>query len=304
MWHDKIVQLLSQQRQLGQPAFPGVLSMTQITSLLRHSLAPDQPTEQISIEIQEALRELEAQNEILKASGNRYCMAPPTLLAMARDVSQGLRFCGDRAYLALAHEILRTDQSTSEELLRSGLRNFERAKARLQERHIGLMTLEEIIGELPKPQKPQRFQLEEHRSSLATPKLLQLVEVKQYVPTYAEQQDRWQLPNSETLCNESLLRLPDGEYLWYEEGQYYEIDSDTAILSMFYLDQREHQPIRLVWEERGKLNLNSVLLPYAHFQWFRQLAERLEGPRRVYSIQPAKRPLVQAVFEYLGCELR
>jgi hypothetical protein len=304
MWNSRILQLLSQHRQSGQPAFPAALSMTQITSLLRQCLDPNQPIDQLGFEVQESLRKLEAQNEILKASGNRYCIAPPTLLAANQESLVGLLFRGDRAYLKLAHEILKTKQPITEERLRSSLRNFERAKARLRENRIGLMTLEEIINELPKPQKPQRFLLQEHRSSLTTSEFWQISDVKQYIPAYAEQQDRWRSPTPGTLKDESLLQLPGDQYLWFEDGQFHEIGSDTAILTMFYLDQRDHQPIRFVLEDTGRLNLQSILLPYAHFQWFKQLVERVDGQSRVYYVPPAKRPLVHAVFRYLGCDLR
>jgi hypothetical protein len=303
MWNSQILQLLSQHRQPGQPTLPAALSRTQISSLLRQCWDPNQPSDQIELDVQESLDELEAQNEILKAPGNRYCMAPPTLLASNADSLSGLLFRGDRAYLSLAHTVLKTNQSTTEERLRSSLHNFARAKLRLQQNRIGLRTLEEIIRELPRPQKPQRFLLQEHQNLRAT-SAWQGLELKQYVPTYAEQQDRWRSPNSTSLMSESLLQLPDNQYLWFEAEQFYEVERDTAILTMFYLDQRDQQPIRLVLEETGQLNLQNVLLPYAHFQWFKQFAKPVTGQRRVYYISPAHRPLVQAVFQYLGCELR
>lgn len=303
MWHSKILQLLSQHRQPGQPALPTALNMTQIIALLRQTLDPNQSAEQISFEVHDALKELESQNEILRASGNRYCMASPKLFARDQYSLIGLQFRGDRAYLKLAHEILKTKQLSTEERLRSSLKNFERVKAKLQKHRIGLLTLAEIIGELPRPQKPQRFLLQDHLYSL-TDSGWELSEVKQYIPAYAEQQDRWRSYSATTPNSKALLKLPDGKYLWFEEGQFYEIDSDTACLTMFYLDQRERQPIRLVFDDSGQLNLQNVLLPYSHFQWFKQLAERIDGQRRVYFISPANRPLVKALFEYLGCELR
>lgn len=306
MWNSKILHLLSHHRQPGQPALPAALSMTQITSLLRQCLDPDQPTDQIADEVQESLRELEAQNEIFRASGNRYCMAPPTLFALNRDNWTGCRFRGDRAYLSLAHETLKTRQQPTEEKLHSGIKNFTLAKSRLQDKKIRLLTLEEVINELPKPQKPPYFLLQGHQYPLTCSELSQMSDVKQYVPAYAEQKDRWRSLTPQTLSNESLLRLPDETYLWFEAEEFYEIELDTAILAMFYLDRCAQQPLRVVWANAAmnQLNLQNIWLPYAHFQWLRQLSEPTEGHRRVFFVSPANRPLVEAVFQYLGCDIR
>lgn len=306
MWNSKILHLLSHHRQPGQPVLPAALSMTQITSLLRQCLDPDQPTDQIADGVQESLRELEAHNEIFRASGNRYCMAPPTLLALNRDNLVGWRFQGDRAYLRLAHETLRTTQQPTEEKLHSGIRNFDRAKNKLQDRRIRLLTLEEVISELPKPQKPPYFLLQGHQYVLTCSELWQMNDVRQYVPAYAEQKDRWRSPRPQTLNNGSLLRLSNDIYLWFESDEFYEIDFDAAILAMFYLDRCAQQPLRIVWANAAmnQLNLQNIWLPYAHFQWLRQLSEPIEGHRRVLFVSPANRPLVEAVFQYLGCDIR
>lgn len=306
MWNSKILHLLSHHRQPGQPVLPAALSMTQITSLLRQCLDPAQPTDQIADGVQESLRELEAQNEIFRASGNRYCMAPPTLLALNRENLVGWRFRGDRAYLSLAHETLKTRQQPTEEKLHSGIKNFDRAKSRLQDRRIRLLTLEEVISELPKPQKPPHFFLQGHQHALTCSELWQMSDVKQYVPAYAEQKDRWRSPTSQTLSSESLLRLPDETYLWFEAEEFYKIELDAAILAMFYLDRCAQQPLRIVWANAAmnQLNLQNIWLPYAHFQWLRQLSESIEGHRRIFFVSPANRPLVEAVFQYLGCDIR
>jgi len=231
-------------------------------------------------------------------------VAPPTLLAASRESLVGLRFRGDRAYLPLAHEILKTNQSPTEERLHPGVANFDRAKTRLQEYRISLLTFADLMSELPKPQKPQRSLLQEHQSALTFSELWQTSDVQQYIPAYAEQHDRWKTLTSETLNNESLLRLPDQKYLWLEANQFYHLDRDTAIYTMFYLDRQEQQPIRLVLEDTGRLNLQNIWLPDAYYQWCQQFWEPWEGERRVYKVLPANQPFVRAVFQRLGCDLR
>ncbi len=301
MWHSKILQLLSQHRQPGQRALPATLSRTQVLSLLRQCVEPDYPDEQLREDVQKALQVLEAQQELLKAVGNRYCVAPPTLLAASQESLVGLRFRGDRAYLPLAHEILKTNQPPTEEKLNPTLVNFERAKDRLQASRIRLLTLTDLVSELPIPQKPQQSLLQPYQSS-GMP-----TEIQHYCPAYAEQQARWQSSSLGTLPDESLVRRSDDKderYLWFEANQFYELDRDTAIYTMFYLDHREQQPIHLVLEPTGKLNLQNIWLPDAYYQWCQQLWEPLEGERRVYNVLPANQPFVRAVFQRLGCDLR
>lgn len=306
MWNSKILRLLSQHRQSEQRALPAVLSQTQITNLLRQTLDPNQEDNQISNDVQRALRELEAQNEVLRAPGNRYCVAPPVLLSNSEDLA-GLQFRGDRAYLTLAHEVLKTNQPVNVEQLRSTRSNFKKAKDDLLERNISLLTIAHILNDMPEPQKPQRIYLKGREYQLSIIefwKTQDIKQIKQYVPAHAEQVDRWVTPIPSTPKTQSLFQVADNEYLWYEEKQFYALERDTAVLAMFYLDKWERKPIRLVLEDTGQMDLRRVILPNAHYQLFRYLAEQKDGERRVYYVPPANRQLVRDIFKHLGCDLR
>lgn len=303
MWKSKILQLLSQHRQSGQPALPAALSQTQIANLLRQTLDPNQSDDQIGNDVQMALRELEAQNEVLRAPGNRYCVAPPVLLSNSEDLA-GQQFKGDRAYLTLAHEVLKTNQPVNVEQLRSTRSNFKKAKDDLLEHNISLLTTADILNDIPEPQKPQRIHLKGHEYQLSTIEFWKTPGIKQYVPAHAEQVDRWVKPIPSTLKDQSLFQVADNECLWYEEKQFYILERDTAVLAMFYLDKWERKPIRLVLEDTGQMDLRRVILPNAHYQLFRYLAEQKDGERRVYYVPPANRQLVRDIFKHLGCDLR
>ncbi|MCS6815267.1 MAG: hypothetical protein NZ772_17065 [Cyanobacteria bacterium] len=296
-----IVRLLSQHRQPGQPALPATLRKTQVLSLLRQSVQPDYPEEQLRQEVQMALQSLEDQGELLRATGNQYCVAPPSLLATSPENFVGLRFRGDRAYLPLAHTILKTQQPPTEEKLHPKLVSFERAKERLQAKRIRLLTLDDLVSELPMPEKPWRSSLSPYELSL------EQTELQCYCPAYAEQDDRWQQLDAQLPQNESLLRKlenangKDYQYFWFVANQFYVLYQDAAIYAIFYLDRREQQPLRLVLDQNERLNLKTIWLPYAYHRWCQQFLEPCEGERRVYQVPPTHKSLVRVVFQRLGC---
>lgn len=302
MWSGKILQLLSQHRQPGQPALPATLSKTKVLSLLRQSVEPDYPEEQLREEVQKTLQLLKDQGELLSATGNYYCVAPPSVLAESPEHFVGLQFRGDRAYLPLAHEILKTNQPPTQEKLNPKSINFERAKQRLQAQRIRLLTLDDLVSELPMPEKPRRSTLSPYELSL------EQAELQHYCPAYAEQDDRWRQLDTQSPKNESLLRKfeksngKDYQYFWFEADQFYELDQDAAIYAMFYLDRRDQHPLRLVLEQDQRLNLKNTWLPDAYYQWCQQFLQPWEGERRVYQVLSTHRSLVRAVFERLGCD--
>ncbi len=117
MYFDQIILLLSNHRHSDHHEIPITLSKTQIISLVGASLSPNKPQDNFTNQITEALKELEAGGEINAGTRNRYCIAPPTLLAQAKDNLTGLLFRGDRAYLSLAHKVLNTEQESTETLI-------------------------------------------------------------------------------------------------------------------------------------------------------------------------------------------
>ena len=125
-WVDKITLLLRNHRDLKNPALPMTLTKYQIVSLLRASVKPNHSQEQLQAEIQDALIELQARGEIYLGRRNRYCIAPPTLLALDQDNFTGLQFRGDCAYLSLAHQLLKTEQYRDGLSVRPPTENLER----------------------------------------------------------------------------------------------------------------------------------------------------------------------------------
>ena len=95
MYLTQIISLLSNHRNSDRFEIPITLSRTQIISLIGASLPLNIFQNNITAEIAENLRELEAEGEINVGSRNRYCIAPPTVLAQAENNLTGLLFKGD-----------------------------------------------------------------------------------------------------------------------------------------------------------------------------------------------------------------
>jgi hypothetical protein len=304
MWANEILLLLSSHRHPGQMIRPAALSMTQILSLLRHNLDPKDHASLLS-QVEDDLQELEVQGEILAASGNRYCVAPPMVLAIDRHNLTGLKFQGDRAYLALTHKALETKQLVSKEMLYPKTKNFNRLQKQLQEIQVRLLIVHDLIQNLPKPEKPLSFHL--NKRLITNTDLQSWMEqglLERYVPQWGEQRQRWQkIPeNPETEC---LLRHTN-EYFWFEAGNFYEIERDAAVLTMFYQDTLYKAPLSIVWDtaRMNRLNLQGITLPTAHAQAIWRLSEPQEDQTRIRSVTPGNRTFVTAILNQLGCNLQ
>lgn len=309
MWTKEIVQLLSNHRRPDHPVMPEALSMTQILNLLRANLNPNLPLDNLANQVQGDLRTLQAEGEILYAPGNRYCMSPPALLAPDQHNLNGLRFRGDRAFLPLAHEVLKTNQTPQMLQLRPRIHQFERLRSRLYQVGICILTTDELVANLPPIQKPQRFALQGCKRMVSEFDLqlwIEQGEVKQYIPNWQEQSQRWKPLSQANFGTEALLQLSKDAYLWLENQIFYDIDADTAINTMFYLDQVHHQALQIVWlgNNKNQLDLQGIQLPTAHAQLIWQLSRFSDDKPRIRYVSPANRPFVEAVLKKLGCKIR
>ena len=309
MYFNQIILLLSNHRHSAprsesfrdRPELPITLSKTQIISLVGAGLSPNQPQDNITTIIDKVLKELEAQGEINAGSRNRYCIAPPTVLAQAKNNLTGLLFRGDRAYLSLAHQVLNTKQKQTEIKLKSQINNFDVIKNKLSQVGITLLTVEQNIESLPLPELPTK-------AILRSPYALNPFEniVQQYIPqnNFHPQSERWRVIIKSQLSNKSLLQLATKEYLWFEDRKFYELEQDRAILTMFALDKETEHPLLIHWDEsEGKLHLKGVSLPSAYARWLWSLSEPVENHYRTRYIKPENQPLVKSAFERLGCLL-
>jgi hypothetical protein len=300
-WTTAITTLLSNHRQPQNLAQPLTLTRQQILGLLHYSAPPSSTDWQI--EASRALDELQAQGEILAGIGKRYCIASPTVLALSQDNTTSLRFQGDRAYLPLVHQALKTGQSEEEVLLRPQISGFNRIQDALQNVGVRFLEISDSLQGLPCPCKP--FVL---GSPLEENPFVTYMEIDHYVPQLLKNQtERWQSRFSHSakeLTAESLLRLPTGEYLWSSKGQFYELEPETAVLTMFAQDVAAGHPLRIEWDEnQGRANLQGVILPSAYARLLWRLSEPDPERYRTRLVPAAYRPLVKEAFTRLGCEL-
>ncbi len=303
MYFDQIISLLSNHRNSDRPQFPTTLSKTQIISLVGASLSPNRSQDNITTTITEVLKELEAQGEINAGSGNRYCIAPPTVLAPTKDNLTKLLFRGDRAYLPLAHQVLNTEQEPTKILIKNSINDFDVIKNKLSQVGITLLTVEQSIESLPLPELPTKAILRSPLSNNYNP-FDNLV--LQYFPqdNFHTQSQRWREIIRFQLTDKSLLQLVTKEYLWFEDNKFYELEQDRAILTMFALDKKTQHPLLIHWDEpEGKLNLQGVSLPSNYARRFWWLSKPVENQYRTRYIKPINQPWVESAFERLGCLL-
>lgn len=304
MWVEKITLLLSNHRPQINPALPLSLTKHQIVSLLRSSISPNQPQESLTAEVEDALDELQAQGEILAGVRNRYGMAPPTVLTVNQEDLTGLLFRGDRAYLSLAHQALESQSNRQNLLLiRPQVKRFHWIKDRLNQVGIRLLTAAQSIENLPVPRKPLKSQLRSPwpQDPYSISNWPNRGDIERYVPGGAIQKDRWRYPHRESLKNQDLLRLPTGEYLWFEDQAFYELEPDVAILAMFQLDVEMGCPLKICWDKpQGRLNLQGVILPSAYARWLWRLSEPDTERYRTRYFPHEARTLVEAAFKRLG----
>jgi hypothetical protein len=303
---ETITELLSCHRNHSNVVFPAALTRQQIMNLSRSNLIPNQSLDKFQDDLKSALEELQAQGEILIGVGNRYCMAPPTVLAEDEEKLTSLLFRGDRYYLSLAHQCLKTKQADQETKIRPQVRGFHRIRENLEQVGIRFLTVDDSLGNLPHPCKPS---IDFSRSSWIEIDILNLPDtvIRQYVPKQDTNQcDRWvSLPREQVknqIHNEEILKLSTGEYLWSINDQFYKIPPDVALLAMFQKDKDAGSLLKLQWDElQGRLNLSGVFLPspYIHSLW--RLSEPDETNYRIRYIAPANRPSVKTALKRLGC---
>ena len=303
MYFEQIISLLSNHRNGDRPEVPTTLSKSQIISLIGASLSPNVSQDNISTKISEDLRELEAKGEINGGSRNRYCIAPPTVLAASENNLTGLLFQGDRAYISLVHQVLNTEQEQTETQIRSNINNFQVIKNKLSQVSISLLTVNQSIESLPAPELPSkailRSPLPSNHNPFENP-------VLQYSPknTYHKQNERWQKIVKSQLSNKSLIELPTREYLWFEDNKFYELEQDKAILTMFAVDKKTEHPLQIDWDKaEGKLHLKGISLPLAYVRWLWSLSQSVADSYRTRYIKPEHHNLVESAFERLGCLL-
>ena len=297
MYSKQIISLLSNHRNSDRPELPITLSKTQIVSLIGASLSSNVSQDNISTKISEDLRELEAKGEINVGSRNRYCIAPPTVLAAAEDNLTGLLFKGDRAYLSLAHEVLNTEQDPTKLQIRSDINNFQVIKNKLSQVGISLLTISQSIESLPVPELPNQAILRsEYKNNPWEDSVLQYLHNSNFDP----QSQRWREIIKSQLLNKSLLELATREYLWFEDNRFYELEQDKAVLTMFAMDKKH--PLRIHWKE-GKLDLKNISLPSAYARWLWSLSEPIDNSYRTRYIKPKHQHLVESAFNKLGCRL-
>ncbi len=300
---ERIIKILSNHRQPHSPEHPQALTVRSIVSLVEHSLSPDETV--TSEEIRQYLQELQAQGEVLAGLGNRFCMAPPIVLAENKTNVTEVLFRGDRAYLRLAHKALETGQPiTRIEIRPRRGYDFDRIQQCLNNYGIRLLKVTDSIDHLPEPGRPQ-LHLLVGVDWQDNP--LQFGSIQAYLPSsiWQRQSDRWQFINQTDLRSDSLLKLSTGEYLWFDSDKFYELSPDTATLAMFWLDQQAGLPLQVPWDEiPGRLNLQGISLPTAYAQWLWRLSQPDQDQPRIRLFAPSPQRLIvcQALIR-LGCSL-
>jgi hypothetical protein len=305
-WTETITTLLSHHRNPQNSSRPLALTRQQILSLLRHGISPDTISENWQAEASRTLEELQAQGEIVAGLGKRYCIASPTILALSQSNTDSLKFQGDRAYLSLIHQVLKTTSSDRGTLIRSQdcqVRGFDRIKDALQSVGVRFLTILDSLQGLPRPQQPTLL-----RSPLEENPFITYSTIEQYTPQFLKNQtERWQPCSglsAQQLEPKTLFRLPTGEYLWLDNGKFYELEPETAVLAMFAQDQASKNPLKIAWDEaQGRVQLQSILLPDQYARWLWQLSEPDLERYRTRLVAPAYRPFVKEAFSRLGCEL-
>ncbi len=306
---DQIILLLSQHRHPTNQALPLALTASQITALLKSAIAPDQNLNTEAL--RPDLNELEAMGEILAGDRNQYCIAPPTLLALDEDNLTSLLFTGDRTYLSLVHKTLESDPADLDNLrIRPKKQNLSWIKSHLEQIDVRLWTVADSLTNLPIPQKPDRVVLRSPltRNPFENDNWRTDQNIQQYIPRpNLSQTARWQPANYTQILTQNLsplIRLPTGEYIWMDGTEFYEIEPDVAMLTMFALDKEANVNLEIIWDEsQGRLNLQWISLPSDYARWLWRISEPVVDIYRTRYFEPIKRPLMKKAFNKLGCEL-
>ncbi|MBC1257053.1 hypothetical protein, partial [Trichormus variabilis] len=233
--------------------------------------------------------------------------APPTALALDKDNLTALRFQGDRTYLPLAHQVLKTEQNHNSVNIRPKIHNFNRIKDHLHQVGIRLVTVADSINNLPYPCKPSKAILRTPwpDNPFLTSSWQSQGLIHRYLPSRdTTQKHRWTPLNYHQLQDKSLLQLPTGEYLWFQEECFYELEPDAAMLVMFDLDKEAGHRLKIEWDKpQCRLNLQGTSLPSAYAQILWRLSEPDSERYRTRIIEHQHHPLVETIFQRLGCLL-
>ena len=310
MQSEDIIQLLSHHRLPGRPHLPQALTRYQLLGLLRATVPPSAPAHVLSpSQLDQALHSLEAQGEVLLGVGKRVCMAQPTVYADSEDAVMGLQFLGDRAYLRLAHQALQTGQPVTQTLLRPKNKRFEWVQTQLGASNIQCHTPDQLVTQLPTPQLPAVWQLtEQNRSDNPFFSYQGCENILGYRPKPGKQRDHWQpiigLDHLSSIAALNLLKTPEGEFLWLQDGKFFEVTPDVAYLAMFELDRQTNQPLQIALDAQpGCLDLRDTFLPKAYAQLTWRLSNPSSDHNRIRSVSPHNQPRVKAALERLGCVL-
>lgn len=306
MLTEQITRLLSNHRNPKNLKMPWPLAKHQIISLLGTSISPNESQDNLITRIQDALKQLESEGEVVVGKRNLYCMALPTVLAKNREDLVTLLFRGDRAYLTLAHKVLDSQQNPQNPLiLRPKNNHFNRIKYRLSQVGISLLIISDSLDYLPNLQKPRKPLKSELRSTWTEdPFFLKNWQIQLYAPCDAPQKDRWRNLSYEGIKNEDILRLPTGEYIWFQDQTFYELEPDLAILAMFYQDQQMGYPLKISWDEpAGRLKLKSIYLPSNYERWLWDISQPTGEEYRTRNFESKNWSLVKEVFQRLGTKL-
>jgi hypothetical protein len=250
--------------------------------------------------------------EILAGDRNQYCIAPPTLLALDEDNLTSLLFTGDRTYLSLVHQTLESDPTDLDNLrIRPKKQNLSWIRSHVEQIGVRLWTIADSLANLPTPQKPERVVLRSPltRNPFENDNWRTDQDILQYLPrpNLSIQTARWQPAKYVQILAQNLsplIRLPTGEYIWMDGIEFYEIEPDVAILTMFALDIEANANLKIIWDEpQGRLNLQGLSLPSDYAKWLWRISEPVEDIYRTRYVEPIKRPLMKKAFNKLGCEL-
>jgi len=310
MLNKQIIEVLSHHRTPGRHHLPQALTRFQLMGLLRNSEPPSFSEAGLTpARMDFELHNLEAQGEVLLGIGKRICMTQPIVVADSPENLVGLKFLGDRAYLRLTHQMLTTGQPVVRTLLRPQKQSFSWIQEQLLGAGIQCLTIEQSISQLPLPEIPATWSLRgQERSENPFFTYQGLDSILGYQPCNGKQRDRWQqivgLEHLASISSLSLLRTPEGEFLWLQAGQFFELTPDAAYLAMFKLDQEINQPLQIALDEKpGRLDLRDTYLPKAYAQLIWRLSKADPDHNRIRLVEPQKQPRVKAALERLSCVL-
>ncbi len=297
-----IVRILSHERS-ENPAQPAAVGKARLKNRMTKNKPPNMTDDAFQEELEKALERLLNMREIL--SGQRYyCMAPPTLIANSKEECiNGLKFLGDRAYLKLVHQKLRSSSSPESTSIPAGNRKFERIQEKLNSLGVRILTIDDLTAKLQAPKIPPSYLLQ-----CPIDLLVENLELYQSTP-HTSQDNRWYPYQGELLAEPGILRrsrkncFSQAEYWWWDGSQAYSLDSEVAILAMFAQDQEKQALVMIAHPDVGILKLQDVFLPYSYMQYIWQLSE--EGSEyRTRRIPSGRWQLIESALKQLGCQFQ